>query len=438
MKRYKHKEIKFSKSHGAAMMIFTIFIFFTSFMIIVGISRPALREFAITQNAFNSRQTYFLSESGVEDAFYRIKNGKSIGASESLVLGDTTATTTISDIGGGQKEISSLADTNTNQRKVNLVLDSASGSSSINLDFSSGLIAGSNGVYITSGATLIGDIFSSGSIQSFGNGVTNTITGNAVVGGSSGVIKVNNMFGNNNLAIQGNASAHTVNDTTTTGTIYCQSGTGNNKSCDTSRSDPSVASIPDLSSEISDWKSQASAGEVLSYNTGTGPSRSEFGPTKINGNFQVYQNYPLVLKGPLWVTGDFTAIGDGVKIMLDPSYGGGDGMIIVDGNITMGVFSSSQNMTVEGSGTAGSYVLIIGTSSSANYQVNKLSGDVLFYAPNNDINFYGGANTMGALAKRLQVVYNGYGLDTVSYSAGPSTLNFGPDVYSINSWKETQ
>lgn len=421
MKKYKNKKIIFSKSRGAAMMIFTIFVFFTSFMIIVGISRPALREFAITQNAFNSRQTYFLSESGVEDAYYRIKNGKKIDANENLVLGNTTATTTIS---ATQKEISSLSSTNNHQRKVNMVID-VTQNSVVSLGYA-GLHAGTGGVYILDGSTYTGDLYSSGAIEA--EGVV-TVTGNVVSGGSSGIIE-----SQNTLNIGGNASAHTVEKTTTTGTIYCQTGINNNKSCDTSQADPIVGPIIDLSTEISDWKTEAQAGGVYTGNLYQDSMTPTLGPYKIVGDLTIGDT--LTLTGPLWVTGDINMVSSSSKIKLDPSYGSSDEVIISDGTLWMGNWFSLP--IFEGSGTAGSNIFVIGTKSggTSTYLAN-LSGDVVFYSPNSEIVVYPtNISLKGVIAKELQI---GGGIGTaISYVTGITSLNFDKDTFGIQSWKEAQ
>jgi hypothetical protein len=424
MQKYNYKKIIINKNRGAAMMIFTLFVFFTSFIIIIGISRPALREFAITQNAFNSRQTYFLSESGVEDAFYRIKEGKSISASESLVLGDTTVTTTISDIGGGQKEISSLADTNSNQRRVKLVLDITQ-NSVVSLGYS-GLHAGSGGVVILDGSTYTGDLYSSGPIEAQG---VSTVTGNVVSGGSSGEIE-----SDTTLNIGGDASAHTVKKTNTTGTIYCQSGTGNNKSCNTSQADPTVSAILDLSTEIGDWKTEAQAGGVYTGNLYQDSFTPTLGPYKIVGDLTIGDT--LTLTGPLWVTGDINMISSSSKIKIDPTYGSADEVIIVDGTLWMGNWFSLP--VFEGSGVSGSNVVVIGTKTggTSTYLAN-LSGDVIFYSPDSEIVVYPTSISLkGIIAKKLQI---GGGIGTaVSYVTGVTSLNFDKDTFGISSWQETQ
>ncbi|KKR74815.1 MAG: hypothetical protein UU17_C0006G0023 [Candidatus Nomurabacteria bacterium GW2011_GWA1_40_8] len=59
---------------------------------------PAVREFRNASVYLNSKKSYFLAESGSEDALYRILNNMAIGASETITLDSNDATTDITDI----------------------------------------------------------------------------------------------------------------------------------------------------------------------------------------------------------------------------------------------------------------------------------------------------------------------------------------------------
>ncbi|MDQ5971235.1 MAG: hypothetical protein QG566_181 [Patescibacteria group bacterium] len=198
IKKIKFKNFKITSDHGAAMMLFAIFVFFVSTTIIAGISRPAVREFTITKNTFDSKQAYFLAESGAEDALYRIKNGMQIGASETLVLGSTTATTTITTLGNGDKQILTLGDADDHQRKVNMVLGQGLGAA-----FNYGMQVGTGGATITNSAGIIGNLYSNGPILGFNNAYVNgtaisanSSTTNVDQSFGSGTPASDNVFGN--------------------------------------------------------------------------------------------------------------------------------------------------------------------------------------------------------------------------------------------------
>lgn len=585
------KKNKYKTNGGAAMLMLVIFAIFISLTIIIGIVTPVVREFAVAKDSYVSKQSYFLAESGVEDAFYRIKNSKQISSSESLVLGTSSTTTTITDIGSSQKEISSLGDTNSFQRKVGLTINTSSGSS-----FNYGVQVGAGGLYLNSGV-VNGNVYSNGPItastsggnritggaisanspslvadQSYGSGTpsynvsfgnsnstedmaqsfqisdnasalnkvsfyikkvgspsnatlkivndssgspgstvlaTGTLSASSVsttygwidvsfsssdvllsenttywmvldassssnkyyilgansAGYSNGIGKIGQFGGswsstspagldyffslymggingsisgadvNNKLNIgyggTANAQAHTVNYTNTTGSIYCASGTGNNKSC-TSGTDPSYQTFPISDANITQWKSDASAGGTYSGNYSSGWAGASLGPKKISGNLTIDGGGTMTLTGPVWVTGNMTLNG-GAHLKLDSSYGSNDGLIIVDGNISV-----SGGADATGSGTSGSYIMLISNSvSSTAATVNGGAGAMILYVPNGTLVIDGGASLKEATAYKVSIT----GGSSLTYESGLANLNFssGPSgSYSVASWKETQ
>lgn len=163
---------------GAAMMIVVFFFMFISLTILIGIVNPVLRESKISGTILNSKKAYFLAESGVEDAFYRIKNNKKIGASTTLTIGSDITTTNIS-TNGNTKAIDSIGDSDSNQRKVSASLMTGAG-----IAFNYGLQSGNGGVTINGGSKVVGNIYSNGSI----NAVSATITGSAVAADSASLV----------------------------------------------------------------------------------------------------------------------------------------------------------------------------------------------------------------------------------------------------------
>ncbi len=153
----KHKKLKYNG--GAAMMILTVFFMFISLVILIGIVTPVVREYKIASNSVMSKQTYFASESGIEDAMYRLKNNKQISSTENITLGSTSTTTTITDLGGGQKEVTSLGDTNSNQRKVDLILSTATG-----VSFNYGVQIGQGGITMDGSSGINGNVYANGPI----------------------------------------------------------------------------------------------------------------------------------------------------------------------------------------------------------------------------------------------------------------------------------
>ena len=177
MKPKNKKTIKYNG--GAAMMVLVFFFVFISLSILMGIVTPTIREFRIASDGFSSRQTYYLAESGVEDVLYRLKNSKPVSSTEVLVLGDSEATTTLTDIGGGQKQISTLGDINSHQRKIEVTLSTATG-----VSFNYGVLVGQGGVTLNGTGVINGNVYANGPITSDSSSY---ITGTAISANSPAI-----------------------------------------------------------------------------------------------------------------------------------------------------------------------------------------------------------------------------------------------------------
>lgn len=178
---------KIKNEKGAAMITLLIFVFFITFSVVLGIVAPMLKEFAVAENSIKSKQSYFLAESGIEDAAYRIKNTMQIDSSENIVLGTNSVTTTITDIGNNQKQILSAGDVNNRERKSNMILNTAAG-----VAFNYGVQVGQGGLEFN-GGSINGNVYSNGPI--YGNGWS-AITGSATsANGPSGTTDQSNGSG---------------------------------------------------------------------------------------------------------------------------------------------------------------------------------------------------------------------------------------------------
>ena len=394
---------------GQAMLISIIFFLFISLAIISGLVTPAVREFKVANDLIKSRQSFFLSESAVEDSYFRLKNAINIGTTNTVTLGDNFATATITDSGYNEKTVSALGDVNSRQRNNELVLTTGTG-----VSFSYGVQSGTGGFTMANNSIVNGSVYSNGNItgsgsitgtalsansgalvadQTNGSGVPayDIIFGNAsgtqdfaqsfqisetavvnkvdlylkkvstpgnltvrvvsnsgsspstttlasgslsaslvsttygwvsvpfssnpeltenttywiVIDGSASATKYYMIGANNNGYANGvgkigqyagtwndtspsgldsffklylggltglidgitvgtggvgNAYAHTVNNSTIAGTNYCQTGSGNNKACNTTLPDPTQVAMPISDQNILDWKSEAEAG----------------------------------------------------------------------------------------------------------------------------------------------------------------------------------
>lgn len=256
------------------------------------------------------------------------------------------------------------------------------------------------------------------------------------VGGSTGIISGITVGSGGT----GDAWAFEVKNSTVAGANYCQAGSGNNKSCDTSRATPVQQSMPLSDGNIDDWKAEATTGGATSTISLGGSSVKTIGPIKINGNLSVSSGATLNINGTVYVTGNVSVSGGG-KIRINPTLGATSAVIVTDGLV-----SASGGGSFQGSGTAGSYILLVttstcptgsGCSSSNAVEVSGGTGAVVLNAQKGTINFTGGAQAKQATANKIimgggtTVTYES-GLANPSFSSGPS------GSWTIDSWKEVE
>ncbi len=251
------------------------------------------------------------------------------------------------------------------------------------------------------------------------------------VGGNTGTISGMKI----GTAANGSAWARTVKNVMVNGSLYCQAGTGNNKSCDTSKADPSAASMPISSGNLDQWIIDAAAGGSTTTVTVDGSNTRIMGPIKINGDLTITASGKLYIKGPIYVTGNVFVGGSG-KIFVDSSMGSASGIIVSDGWINL-----NGSGGVYGSGAPNSYVVMatksicpVGCTSPA-VLVSGSAGSVVISAPNGTVSFIGSATVKSVVAKTMTMS----GSTEINYDSGLVDLDFtsGPSgSWKVDTWKE--
>lgn len=239
----------------------------------------------------------------------------------------------------------------------------------------------------------------------------------------------------------GDAWANTVNNSNIYGDLYCQSGSGNNKTCNTSRPDPVEQPMPISDGNIEDWKNEAESGGIISGNYNLGSADIEYlGPKKIEGNLNIGAGAILYVTGTIYVTGNISLSGGG-KINLSSGFGSNSGVIISDGRIDV-----SGGGQFNGSGTSGSYILVVSTSQcpysgscNGNPAIDASggTGSVVLNAQQGDLELSGGASAKQLTAKKIIMS----GGTTVHYETGLTDITFesGPSGgWNISSWQEVE
>ena len=254
----------------------------------------------------------------------------------------------------------------------------------------------------------------------------------AYTGGSAGLIQGESQWNQLHIGtVAGNAAAHTANYVHVTGTLTCQEGTGNNKSCEPG-TDPTYAAMPIDDMLIEIWKDEAEAGGTHNGNYSVGWAGATLGPKKIDGNLAVSGGGTLTVTGTLWVTGNITLSGGGL-MKLSTDYGEDDGVVVATGNISI-----SGGADATGSGEEGSYMLLLSESTSGSAaSISGGSGAVILYAADGTLTISGGAELKGGTAKRIVIS----GGSDVNYESGLADMHFasGSEAgFAIGKWKEVE
>ncbi|MHB0978358.1 MAG: hypothetical protein ACYC1K_03115 [Minisyncoccota bacterium] len=414
-----------NKQRGQAMMIATIFFLIISITIIFGLAVPVSKQKHMVANLVESRRGYFLSEAGLEDVVYRLKNGMTVDSTEILTLNNQSATiTTVSD--GGGRTVTSLADWNGLNRRVETKLKVGVG-----VAFGYGIQVGSGGFTLANNSGIVGSVSANGPIVgSNGSYITGSARATGAVSTISGVIV--------GTGTSGDAWAHTVNNSTVRGNLFCQTGSGNNQACNTSKADPTPDAYPVTDADVAVWKAEATAGGVFVGNKTVSGSTTSLGPIKIDGDLNIQGNATLTITGTIWVTGKIV-LGNGAGAKLSPSYSSNSGVVVSDG-----IISLSQNAHFTGSGSASTSIMLLTTSdcpesSSCNgspaINIENNAGAVILNAQNGTISFANGSGAKEAVGKTIALSPNAVitydtGLMDTSFSNGPT------GGWDIESWKE--
>jgi hypothetical protein len=230
----------------------------------------------------------------------------------------------------------------------------------------------------------------------------------------------------------GDANAHTVNSSTIAGLLYCQVGSSNNKACNRTLPDPVPQNMPISEGNISQWTSDATAGGTVTCTSGsyTPAAGESLGPKKVPCNLVVANNFTLT--GTLWVTGNVTS-SNGKIVTLSSALGTLSSVIVVDGTVSL-----SNNSQFNGTGQAGSYIMLLSNSTSATaIDVSNNAGAVILNAQKGTVHMNNNSGAKEVTANTIYMDNNA----TVTYESGLANTQFssGPaGGYVPQSWKEIE
>lgn len=252
-----------------------------------------------------------------------------------------------------------------------------------------------------------------------------------------------------NVAIGGDAAAYKVTNSTITGDLFCKDDDGsNNKVCDTGPEPPSPQNMPISDANITQWKVDAEAGGTI-IGDYTPPDGSTLGPIKITGDLNINStNQTVTITGTVWVEGNID-IDNSALVKLHTGYGANGGIIVADGWIHLDNLS-----VVTGSGTAGSYLLLLTTNDCNGFSNPSPTGKTcshhnsavdlhenvsasVIYTSIGLLHLHRNVTIQEATAYKLKLAQGAI----INYESGLANANFsaGPGAgFKILSWKEIE
>lgn len=366
--------------------------------------------------------TYYAAEAGLNEALYRLIANPA-PAVYNFVWGaiPVQAQVTANPDNPYQRIVRSRAsDPGGKVRTVQIIANTSSFAGG----FDYAVQGGAGGVFLDNNSTVVGGIYSNGSILPASGGARGNVTGSAWAAGA----KIDRVI------ITGDVHAHSIERSEVSGNAFYQTIDGASKvggtacpnaNCHPGFPDPSPRDFPIGDAEIQVWKDDiASTGNPVlladpavcppAHNVGfyCVTSNSALGYQKIQGDFYVGNGATLTLDGNLWVTGKIILDNNGT-IRVDPALGAGSVVIIADGIVDV-----NNNYTIQGTGNPASFILVISMSPSVNVSAPAV------YAANNSESI-----VFAALHGMLKVKNNGQlnaAVAEVLYLEPNSQVTFNP------------
>lgn len=200
------------------------------------------------------------------------------------------------------------------------------------------------------------------------NPVWNSITGDLGFATFMGGV-ITSIIGTSNSLITGDAHANTLQNLIIQKGAYYQSAQNITAATHYPNSpDPAPQAMPISEANITTWKNQATEAGIFNGDITT--CQTTLAPGKYVGNINLPGNCITTVGTPIWVTGSLTMNGN-VTIKLDPTYGSSSGVFMVDNFITM-----NNNGTVQGSGTNGSYLVLVSNFNSRDDPSQRIAIDI--------------------------------------------------------------
>lgn len=423
----------FYRSSGQAITLAAFLFLIISLTVGLGTVQPVINQIESVRSVERGAQGFYAAEGTSQDVVYRLIKGMSVDPVETLSLGVATGTATTTVVLDG-KEVVSTGSKDRFFRKTKAHITSGSGTS-----FNYGLQSGAGGVVFENSSSVSGNVYSNGPISGSGS---NLIKGSVVSAGLTGLIS--------GIHATSSVYAHTIQNADIDGDAYYQSIS--NTSVDgvlhPGSTDQATSSLPISDALIAEWENAAALGGTISSPC---PYKIEndvtIGPKKINCDLEITGDPTVTLGGALWVLGDIS-ISNSAIVRVSSSLGNKSVPIIADkptNQTTSSKISTTNSVIFQGSGSSGSYVLLVSQNKSAEQGgsevainlANSVDGDILVYAGHGEIRLQNSIDVKEVTAWRIrlknsaEVLYE-TGLANLLFTGGPS------GGYIFDGWREVE
>ena len=427
-----------SSQKGFAAIYITLVVLAVLFSMGSSLFFTTFQEQARIQNNLRSSQAYVGAESGLEDALLRVSEGMNVPPTYIFSVAGTEAEVVVVEDISRTRTITVKGDRLNRIRNVEGVY-ALSGTGSA---FFFGAQIGEGGLEMDGNSTVIGNVYSNGSIKGDSGA---EITGSAIVAGDE---ESNNEI--KNVIIGGDAMAPSFDDCTIGGdaTFIDEIDDCSVGGSIIEQEDPIPSSnFPISQSQIDQWKADAVAGGIISSGNYSPPSYDTviIGPGVIEGDLELDNNQTVILTGIVYVKGGID-IENGGSVVLSSSYGASSGVLLTDTWIHI-----KNNGEFRGSGTEGSYLMMMAlgaceggrgggddcTDHNGAVDLHNNVDGAIFYAPFGLMNLHNNVNIAQATAWKLKLSNNAI----LEYSIGLASALFtsGPTAgWELTSWKEVE
>lgn len=213
-----------------------------------------------------------------------------------------------------------------------------------------------------------------------------------------------------NLIISKDAYYQTILNSTVSGTSYPGSA------------DPPPKVFPISEANTAEWKQVAenngvTAGDITAC-------VDVLDSKKIDGNVTLNSGCRVIVKSPVWITGNLTLNSNNI-LTLDSGYGAGSGVIMVDGKVEI-----NSNNHLNGSGVGSSLLMVLSTFDSrinneSAVKVNSNGNTGVYYASAGIIEPGTGNSFKELTAWKIKLINNSVidyetGLSSTMFTSGPT------------------